>query len=404
MKHAVLISGFFLLSVGFGVLASTPPDAINYQGVLRNASDQPLDGSYGMVFRFFDDPTAGNELLVDTHAAVTVTGGLFNVEIGSGSVADGSGSGTFSTLADVFAQHTDLYLEVEVSGEALSPRTTVSAAGYALNARRVRGTEIVSGGALDLYVDGATGNDDDDGLTSATAKKTIMGAVRSIPVILNGDVTVWIKPGTYNEEVVLSGRQRNGLFTVVLQQDSGNPEADTPSVIIQPPSHPCETCADIGVLVTDELVRLVGLNIDGFDFPGEGADRVGDGIVASGSTNLTLANVVISNNDTGIFGTDGHFVELEADCVIEGNGIGLRASDHGSFEVNGPFDSCNNGSAALAARNSWIRFEGSPTDCVFCAGGDGAMSAELYSSITVDGGCSNWPGCTPTPEGLCPPP
>ena len=59
----------------------------------------------------------------DPSGAVTVTGGLFNVEIGSGSVTDGSGPGTFSTLADVFGQHADLYLEVEVNGETLSPRT-----------------------------------------------------------------------------------------------------------------------------------------------------------------------------------------------------------------------------------------------------------------------------------------
>src|SRR5207247_5941894 len=33
--------------------AATPISQINYQGVLRNASDAPLDGDYDMIFRFW---------------------------------------------------------------------------------------------------------------------------------------------------------------------------------------------------------------------------------------------------------------------------------------------------------------------------------------------------------------
>ena len=323
----------------------------------------------------------------DEHAAASVTGGVFNVALGGGTLAPG----TVGTLAAVFMTNPEVYLQVRVSGETLCPRTQVLSAAYSINGARA------SEGPLDLFVDGATGDDGNDGLTSSSAKQTIMGAVRAIPIVLNGDVTVHIEPGTYQEEVVLSGRQRNGLFTVLLQQNVPDPEVTAAGVLIQPPPQPCGTCTGIGILVTDEIVRLVGIQVDGFEF----VDSDGDGIVASGSTNLTLANVVISNNDTGIFGTDGHFVELEASCTIVGNNVGIRASDHGSFEVNGPFTSCDNGAAAVAARNSWIRFEGSLVDCVFCPT-DGAMSAELYSSITVDGACSGVPSCNATPEGLCP--
>lgn len=401
MKPTILLAVIALALTSL-VLAADPPELVNYQGVLRNSVDEPLDGSFSMTFRFFDALSGGDEILVDTHGAVNVSDGLFNVELGSGSVTDGSGPGEFTTLSEVFAQHTDLYLQVEVAGEMLLPRTRVAAAGYALNARRVRGVEIVSDGDLELWVDGAAGDDANNGLDSTSPKKTIMGAVNAIPIVLNGDVTVHIKPGTYQEEIVLSGRHRNGLFTVLLQQDVLSPEVTAPSVLVQPPAHPCGTCSDIGILVMDEIVRLAGIKIDGFNFLSEG-DPTGHGIIASGSTNLTLANVIISNNHTGIFGTDGHFVELEANCSIEGNDVGLRSSDHGSFEVNGPFASCDNGSAARASRNSWIRFEGSLVDCVFCPG-DGSMVAELYSSITVDGACSGLPSCSASAEGLCPAP
>ena len=50
---------------------------------MRNSSGDPLDGSYDMVFRFYDAETLGNLLLTDHHFAATVTGGLFNVHLGT---------------------------------------------------------------------------------------------------------------------------------------------------------------------------------------------------------------------------------------------------------------------------------------------------------------------------------
>lgn len=49
-----------------------------------------------MRFRFFDADALGNEVLIDEHlfagtGPVVVSGGLFNVALGSGDVVDGSG-------------------------------------------------------------------------------------------------------------------------------------------------------------------------------------------------------------------------------------------------------------------------------------------------------------------------
>ena len=186
MKRITLVSVFALVLTG-GVMAAQPPDTINYQGVLRNSDDKPVqDGTYSMIFRFFSAETGGDEILIDTHGTVTVSGGLFNVQLGSGSVTDGSGPGEYTTLSRVFANYPDLHLEVEVSGESLSPRIRVVSAGYALNTRYVRGMEIVSEGPMDLYVDAITGDDANDGLKVDTAKKTIQAAVDAVPVVVNG--------------------------------------------------------------------------------------------------------------------------------------------------------------------------------------------------------------------------
>ena len=48
-----------LLITGQVVAQSTPPEVINYQGVLRNADGSPREGSHDMVFRFFEVETDG---------------------------------------------------------------------------------------------------------------------------------------------------------------------------------------------------------------------------------------------------------------------------------------------------------------------------------------------------------
>jgi hypothetical protein len=136
-RLVVLIAVF--LTVG-AMGAATPPALVNYQGVLRDNNDKPLSGSYDMVFRFIDAATGGNEILLDSHTAaggvspVSVTGGLFNVALGSGAVTDGSGPGTYTALDAVFRDYGSVWLEVRIGAETLAPRTRVQSAAYALNA------------------------------------------------------------------------------------------------------------------------------------------------------------------------------------------------------------------------------------------------------------------------------
>ncbi len=139
MKNSWMLVAVGLLGVSGVAMGGTEPSPfINYQGVLRNTAATPLDGTFDMVFRFFDAPLGGNEILIDEHLVapgtgdVTVTGGLFNVALGSGDIFDGSGPGTFASLGDVFRRLSDVYLEVEVGGEILSPRTRVLSAAYSV--------------------------------------------------------------------------------------------------------------------------------------------------------------------------------------------------------------------------------------------------------------------------------
>ena len=89
-----------------------------------------------MVFRFVDAPTAGTLLLTDLHTGpdgVVVSHGLFSTVLGAGTLSPGTEPG----LQEVFANHSPVYLEVQVGAETLSPRVRIVSAGFAINAARL---------------------------------------------------------------------------------------------------------------------------------------------------------------------------------------------------------------------------------------------------------------------------
>jgi hypothetical protein len=127
--------------------AASPPGLINYQGVLRNASGAPLTGSYDMVFRFYSASSGGDQILVDTHTGgsqVGVVGGLFTTTLGGGTVTDGTGPGTYTSLATAFRDYGTVYVEIVVGGETLNQRVRVVSSAYALNADNLDGLDSAS--------------------------------------------------------------------------------------------------------------------------------------------------------------------------------------------------------------------------------------------------------------------
>jgi hypothetical protein len=125
--------------------AATPPALVNYQGVLRDAANKPLSGSFDMTFGFWSAPTGGDEVLRDGHTIsdavgpVVVSNGLFNVALGSGGMSDGPGPETYLTLAALFRDYPTVYLEIKVGAETLAPRVQLLSAAYAQNATHLDG-------------------------------------------------------------------------------------------------------------------------------------------------------------------------------------------------------------------------------------------------------------------------
>ena len=89
---------------------ATPPTRISYQGRLTDASGNPANGTGNITFKIYHEAAAGSGTSVwdETQTSVSVSSGIFQVELGS-VTALGGGSENLTTL---FAS--DTYLEVVI--------------------------------------------------------------------------------------------------------------------------------------------------------------------------------------------------------------------------------------------------------------------------------------------------
>ncbi len=199
LAPAILLSVIAFSTVPLSAQA-LPPERVNYQGVLRDQNNLPLSGTFDMWFRFFDAASVGNEILVDQHAAatgnaITVSGGLLDVVLGTGTVTDGSGPGTYTQLSTVFRDYTDVWLEIQVGAETLSPRTQVQSVPYAMNSRRL------SGHAPSFFLDTSSSfqskagrlwlSTADPGNPALSVDNNISGTTGTAVIARGGDMGLW---------------------------------------------------------------------------------------------------------------------------------------------------------------------------------------------------------------------
>ncbi|MFA5928140.1 MAG: hypothetical protein WC838_02410 [Candidatus Margulisiibacteriota bacterium] len=98
------------------------PNQLTYSGrLLQNGA--LVNASLPMIFSIYTDPTAGNLLWTQSLPSVEVNQGIYSVILGNGNPIS----------PNVFVTD-NAYLQVEVNGEVLSPRTRINSVGYALQA------------------------------------------------------------------------------------------------------------------------------------------------------------------------------------------------------------------------------------------------------------------------------
>jgi hypothetical protein len=120
------------------------PQLINYQGQLTNSSGFALDTTVAMTFKLYSDTTQP-ALWVESHPAVAVQKGLFNVSLGES-----------SPLTTTILNNAPVWLGIAVGSDAMmTPRQQVMSVAYAYRVGTVDGA---TGGAISGKLNVGTGN------------------------------------------------------------------------------------------------------------------------------------------------------------------------------------------------------------------------------------------------------
>jgi hypothetical protein len=108
-----------VLALTAGLALAAPPSEISHQGRLFNAAGMPLNGAHSMTFRLYDVAQGGEALWSETHPAVNVANGSYQVMLGS-----------VTPIAAPFDRQ--LWLGISVGADAeMTPRLALAASAYA---------------------------------------------------------------------------------------------------------------------------------------------------------------------------------------------------------------------------------------------------------------------------------
>lgn len=123
----------FIVFAGLALHSSTAysqvPETINYQGSLSDDGGNPINATLNILFTLYDAEVGGSVHWQEGQA-VTVTDGLFSVQLGAN-----------TPITSLFA--VPLFLGVQVEGDAeMTPRQALTATGYAIRAKRVESDSL----------------------------------------------------------------------------------------------------------------------------------------------------------------------------------------------------------------------------------------------------------------------
>lgn len=199
-------SVFLLASVLWSWVASpvlaAVPDRINFQGKLLDTNNVPRNGSYGMTFRVWDAPSGGTEIWTETQGSVSVTNGVFSVQLGASSPLS----------ASVFDSATR-YLEVEIGGETASTRQRFATSPYAFRANVA--DDLVAGDTN--YIQNTATLQ--SGSTFYVSSGTIDGQLRVGGTIIagSGNHLITTSAGQLNDQKLIGGATHYIQNTATLQ-------------------------------------------------------------------------------------------------------------------------------------------------------------------------------------------
>jgi len=150
-SHILVLGLTFIVAFAFTVWAA--PGKIDYQGYLEDGGD-PVTDTVQMVFKIYDAASSGNQKWTETHSPVVVLGGLFDVTLGSS-----------TTIPDTVFSGDTRYLQIQVDGTTLNPRTQIVSSAYAMRVNTIDGAD---GGTIAGDLTAGKGNFGTDNVNGGT--------------------------------------------------------------------------------------------------------------------------------------------------------------------------------------------------------------------------------------------
>ncbi len=146
-KKLVLLFAITALTVFLAVqVFGEAPQLISYQGMLKDAAGDPVNGLFGFIVAIYDDSISTDPsrmLWQETHLGVNIVDGLFTLVLGQGQPP--------TPISESIFAGPNLWFGVRVQGgDELAPRTRLISVPYS---QRVKTVDAALGGAISGNVD-----------------------------------------------------------------------------------------------------------------------------------------------------------------------------------------------------------------------------------------------------------
>ena len=276
-----------------------PKRQLSFQGRLSDSAGTPIVTTVNVNFKLWDDPSAGTQLYSSGTCSVTPDNqGIFNTLIGDGTCGS-------EISASVFSDNQDIYLEVGVGAETLTPRQQIATVGYALNSETLQGYPAAN-----------------------------PATINSVPVIdNNGDINISVASPS-----IIS---TSGNFTLTGEALSLTTETGSGGdIILQPDAIGAGQILAIGSTLTEDTFRITNANLTtGSLLSGYIGNDIATGSgnllqLSSGSTEVVKFRVTADGRTTISASESANTAALTVDQLGTGDIFTASTSGVTSFNID----------------------------------------------------------------------